>query len=160
MNKVGMSYLLWAACLISPFHGLHRFYNGKIGTGLLWLCTFGLFGFGQFLDLFLIPGMVEEHNDKLRAKLGMSSQGILLYSHQNQVTRTVSRSNSQSLQVQLLKAAASRGGKLSVTQGVMATGASFEQVENILNQMLKSGYVGIDNDRKTGVVIYDFYELS
>ncbi len=42
----------------------------------------------------------------------------------------------------------------------MATGASFEQVENALNQMLKSGYVGIDNDPKTGVVIYDFYELS
>ncbi|MBD2485524.1 TM2 domain-containing protein [Planktothrix sp. FACHB-1365] len=160
MNKVGMSYLLWAACLISPFHGLHRFYNGKIGTGLLWLCTFGLFGFGQFLDLFLIPGMVEEHNNKLREKLGMSSQGVPLYSHQNQVTLTVPKTNPQSLQVQLLKAAASRGGKLSVTQGVMATGASFEQVENILNQMLKSGYVGIDNDRKTGVVIYDFYELS
>ncbi|MFM6398021.1 hypothetical protein, partial [Planktothrix sp.] len=115
---------------------------------------------GQFLDLFLIPGMVEEHNNKLREKLGISSQGVPLYSHQNQVTLMVSKTNPQSLQVQLLKAAASRGGKLSVTQGVMATGASFEQVENVLNQMLKSGYVGIDNDPKTGVVIYDFYELS
>lgn len=54
----------------------------------------------------------------------------------------------------------SAGAKSITEQGVMATGASFEQVENILNQMLKSGYVGIDNDRKTGVVIYDFYELS
>lgn len=158
MNKVGMSYLLWAACFVSPFHGLHRFYNGKIGTGLLWLCTFGLFGLGQFIDLFLIPGMVEEHNAKVRSKLGVSAQGVPLYSHQNQVTLTLDNIQEQ-LRIKLLKAAAARGGKLSVTQGVMATGLSFDEVEKTLNAMLKSGYVGIDNDPKTGVVVYDFYEL-
>lgn len=41
-------------CLILGFLGLHRFYVGKIGTGLLWLVTLGFLGVGQIVDLILI----------------------------------------------------------------------------------------------------------
>jgi TM2 domain-containing membrane protein YozV len=59
-----MAYLLWLLCLIG-FCGIHRFYLGKPLTGLLWLFTGGLLFIGQFIDLLLIPGMVQQANRKL-----------------------------------------------------------------------------------------------
>lgn len=48
-----VGYILW----IFGFTGSHRFYFGKPITGTIWFCTFGLLGIGWFIDLFLIPSM-------------------------------------------------------------------------------------------------------
>lgn len=39
-------------CLVFGVYGAHRFYVGKISSGILYLCTAGLFGIGIIIDLF------------------------------------------------------------------------------------------------------------
>ena len=47
-------YLLWCGCFVF-LCGLHRFYYNKPISGLIYLFTFGLFGFGQLYDLLVMP---------------------------------------------------------------------------------------------------------
>ena len=65
--------------------GAHRFYLGKVGSGMVMLGLFmlsllltvvavGLLGllavaFWAFIDLFLVPGMVQDHNNRLITQL-------------------------------------------------------------------------------------------
>ena len=48
-----IGYLLW----LVGFTGAHRFYYGKPISGTIWFFTFGLFGIGWIVDLFLIPSL-------------------------------------------------------------------------------------------------------
>jgi TM2 domain-containing membrane protein YozV len=41
-------------CFFFGVFGIHRFYVGKVGTGLIYLFTAGLAGFGYLFDLLVI----------------------------------------------------------------------------------------------------------
>lgn len=41
-------------CIFLGYLGIHKFYVGKIGGGLLYLLTGGLFGFGWVIDIIVI----------------------------------------------------------------------------------------------------------
>jgi len=63
-RSVGLTYVFWAMGLFG-LNGIHRFYCRKPVSGGIWLMSLGLVGIGQMVDLFLIPGMVEEANRPL-----------------------------------------------------------------------------------------------
>lgn len=41
-------------CACAGYIGAHHFYVGRIGTGLLYLCTLGLFTIGWIVDIIKI----------------------------------------------------------------------------------------------------------
>jgi TM2 domain-containing membrane protein YozV len=50
-RKILIALLL---CFFLGYLGFHRFYAGKVGTGILWLLTGGFFGIGIFVDCVLL----------------------------------------------------------------------------------------------------------
>ncbi len=62
-KSVALAYVLW---FFFGTLGIHRFYLGKTITGVIWLLTGGLLLVGWIIDLFLIPGMVETYNLKVK----------------------------------------------------------------------------------------------
>lgn len=54
MTSPKSRWLALALCFFFGGLGIHRFYVGKIGSGILYLCTCGLFGIGWIIDFFKI----------------------------------------------------------------------------------------------------------
>jgi len=62
-NASGMNrWVLAIVCFFFGYLGIHRFMVGKVGTGLLWLFTFGFLGIGSFIDFIVI--LVGSFKDK------------------------------------------------------------------------------------------------
>ena len=202
-DRLLVSYLLCGAGFLG-INGLHRLYNGKTATGLLWLFTCGLFHMGQIYDLLIgvadfgydlylvaiaslavgiakllnyryfrlldfyfhtliqqrlliIPNMVDEYEQNLRLKAGLSPLGIPM--NERIFISQVQKPTDKPLIVKLIEAAEANGGSLTVIQGVRATGSGIVEVETILREMLQSDHLRIGNDPISGVVTYYFDEL-
>lgn len=54
--------IAWILLTFLGVFGIHRFYMGKWVTGIIWLLTVGLFGFGLLYDLWTLNGQVSERN--------------------------------------------------------------------------------------------------
>ena len=58
-RSVVIAYLLW---FFLGLLGIHRFYLGRPVSGVIWLCTGGLFGVGWLFDALWTAVMLEEEN--------------------------------------------------------------------------------------------------
>jgi TM2 domain-containing membrane protein YozV len=145
----GLAFVLWLTCLFG-LCGLHRFYLGRPISGFLYLITLGFLGIGQIVDLARMDAMVDRAN---RVAGGRRPPQL-------RAPPLALRDPTDDLRRALLRGAAERGGRLSVTQGVMLTGRGFKEVEQVLDDMVASGYVDIDNEPDSGIVVYRFGELS
>src|SRR4051794_20522367 len=156
VHSKGVSYLLWMGWLFGV-GGLHRFYLGRPVSGFLYLVTWGFFGIGQLVDLFRLPGLVRRRNLEL---LGEEVVLMRALSDAKRIPALTAAPAQPNLRMLLLQEAQKHNGNLSVTQGVLATGRDFPEVEKALDEMLKSGFVGVGNDPETGHVVYHFPQLA
>ena len=158
-KSLGTAVVLW---LFLGGFGAHRFYlNRKHGATMLTLWLIGvatsIVGVGLvvlaplalwvLIDVFSLPRWVREYNAGLTSSLPTP------------VPVPVPPESTAPLSTQLLREAKRRGGRITVTQGAMATEKTFEEVEACLQGMVSSGYVDVDNDPGSGVVVYVFGEL-
>ncbi len=59
MKSKSTAYILW---FFFGFFGIHKFYLNKVGIGILYFFTFGIFGIGWFIDLFTLGNQVDNYN--------------------------------------------------------------------------------------------------
>jgi hypothetical protein len=178
MKSLLLTYLLW---LVGGFLGVHKFYLGRPVMGLVYFFTGGLFFFGWMVDFFTLPRQVRISNllrqnssagvgSELRQELEILRRKLHDLLEGSPETRKPfarealkqvlkPRLTDDDLMLALLHAAQRHGGRLSVTEGVIDTGVPFTDVERLLKTMVNTGYVYMDNDSTTGVVIYVFKEL-
>ena len=62
-HSIILGYIAWAFGIF----GAHRFYYGKPITGVIWAFTLGVLFVGWIVDIFLIPAMDEECNQRYRS---------------------------------------------------------------------------------------------
>jgi hypothetical protein len=178
MKSLLLTYLLW---LVGGLLGLHKFYLGRPAIGLLYFFTGGVFVLGWIIDFFTLPRQVRIANllhqnqgagvsAELRQELETLKRRLhSLLDDQPEAQQSFTRDalkallkprlTDDDLMLALLRAAQRHAGRLSVTDGVIETGASFAHVERTLKTMVSSGYVYMDNDPATGVVVYIFKEI-
>ena len=60
--------LAWILLTFLGVFGIHRFYLGKWGTGILYLVTLGLFGIGLIFDFWTLNSQISELNVSKQAK--------------------------------------------------------------------------------------------
>jgi len=60
-KKTGVAYLMMLFSFIG-ICGIQHFYLGKVGRGILWLLTLGVFGIGLIIDLFTLPAQTRQVN--------------------------------------------------------------------------------------------------
>lgn len=70
MKSKLVAYVLW---FFLGVFGVHRFYLGKIGSGILYFFTLGIFGIGWFIDLFTLGGQVDTRNALILGKANSSN---------------------------------------------------------------------------------------
>jgi hypothetical protein len=110
------------------------------GIGILWMLLLpvaaGLVGFA----LIVTARMVRTALERTRSRRG---RGV----------------GKHSIEYQILRVAARRGGVLTVTDLVMETGLAIEQAEKALDRMVDGKRVSM-NVSDAGVVTYEFIELA
>ncbi|QQO08593.1 NINE protein [Breznakiella homolactica] len=160
MYSVGIAYLLWLVSGCGAL-GFHRFYLGKIPTGLLWMFTGGMFMAGSIYDFFTLPGQVREANirDALyKSQIGSNSQ------HRGQSWRYVNDGGTrivkehESVERTILRIAKRNKGIITPSEIALEADISIDEAKRDLEALVNKGIAEI-RVRQSGTIVYTLPEF-
>jgi TM2 domain-containing membrane protein YozV len=157
IKSKGLAYFFW---FFLGLFGAHKFYLNKIGVGLLYLFTGGVFGIGWLIDLFTLSGQVDVYN-ALHGGLGASSNN-----NQNNIVVNVSVPPSEShlaSSSSLIKLSpekqiltlADKVNVLSIKQIVSQTTLELDEAEEAVKKLVSKGIAKEQVD-PNGRLTYNF----
>jgi TM2 domain-containing membrane protein YozV/predicted transcriptional regulator len=152
-----MAYLLW---FLSGFGilGFHRFYLGKVPTGLLWMCTGGLFGIGTIYDFLTLPGQVREANirDAFYNRDGGHRNWRYVNDGEAEIIRE--KTGKESVERIILKVAKRNKGILTPSEVALEANIPIEEAKKTLDALVSKGFAEI-RVRRSGALVYTLPEL-
>ena len=158
MYNTGIAYLLWLISGCGAL-GFHRFYLGKIPTGLLWMFTGGLGMVGSVYDFFTLPGQVREANirqaildNSIRQNIG--GQG---WRSVNDGEARIIREK-ESIERVILKLAKENKGILSASEVALGANVSIDEARRDLDAMVSKGFAEL-RVRQSGTLVYTIPDL-
>jgi hypothetical protein len=157
--NVGIAYLLW---FVSGFGalGFHRFYLGKLPTGILWMCTGGLGMVGAVYDFFTLPRQVQEANlrEQVRRALGQGGQtpqtGQWRYADDG-AARIIRK---ESLERTILRVAKKNQGMATASDVALEADVPIEEAKKALDTLVTKGFAEL-RVRSSGTLVYTFPEF-
>jgi len=156
MYSLGIAYLLWLFSGCGAL-GFHRFYLGKIPTGVLWMITGGLGMIGSIYDFFTLPGQVREANmRKALYDRTMNPQSIAggdwRYAGDAQA-RVVKTGEKEPLEHVILKIAKENKGIITVSEVALSANITIEEAKKYLEALVSKGFADL-RVRKSGSLVY------
>ncbi|MCL2832148.1 MAG: TM2 domain-containing protein [Treponema sp.] len=154
MYSVGIAYLLWFLSVFGLL-GLHRFYLGKIPTGILWICTGGLAGFGTIYDFFTLPRQVREANYR-NALYRQPPRGHVNWRNVSDGEARIvhpTGKRKESLERIILRLAKENKGILTVSEVALDAEIPIDDARKYLDNLVTKGVAEL-RVRKTGALVY------
>jgi len=158
MYSTLIAYILWLFSGCGAL-GFHRFYLGKIGTGLLWMFTGGLGMIGSIFDFFTLPSQVREANIR---------QAIIEESARRSVDNRRWRNvddgkmhiinDRESVEHSILKLAKANKGILTASELALSAHISIDEAKKDLDAMVSKGFAEL-RVRQSGSLVYTIPDL-
>jgi hypothetical protein len=144
--------LFWIPSLFGVA-GLQRIYLGKIGSGILYLLTGGLFGIGTLYDALTLPEQVRHANLQRRLegpRGGM--QDFFLDAAQPEQEEA-------SLEHVILRTAKKNGGSVSPAEVALEANVSADEAREKLEELVGKGFAEMRVRKRSGNLAYVFPEF-
>ena len=161
MYSVFIAYLLWCVSGFGAL-GLHRFYLNKIGSGVLYFLTGGLFMVGGIYDFFTLPLQVRDANLEAKyrralehgvnPKIAPPSNGVGAAGQGRAVRR-------DSIERVILRTAKANKGIATPSEVALEADVSLDDAKNQLEQLVGKGFAEVRVSR-AGNLLYVFPDFT